>query len=435
MSSFDLAVGIDGTTMNAAAATVYGSLYPKVFTGSQHVAREGLEFDVSWDVLAPPTFVLEPPDDGAAIVAEHLSGARLRLLPEGVTTQHVVDLYVAELEDTTFQMHLSTMKMTVSGEGGSGTDDVTVTIYVHAESSAGVMSLKPVKAVGTTSNPVDDYFLNHVILPQAMEIASTVLSGVALPPLTFPGVSLTPPAMLVARDHVIALANLAGKPVPEPPFPSEWPSAPFFALMSDDAKLTIARVATSNINGKRLEKSGSVDIAIGDAGYSASAVLYDVRVSGGSAGGPDVRIDTPVTGNVNAGIEIGCTTFGINYDLLAAPNPSGTITLSIHGATVRATTTKLDTFVLLLKPTGNPVQWILSALTGPLLQVVTLAFSPLITKLLEGISFDVWVLPSIPIDVQGLHFVVTPVDVRLVTFGGMASIEGTARITDSPTGG
>lgn len=71
----------------------------------------------------------------------------------------------------------------------------------------------------------------------------------------------------------------------------------------------------------------------------------------------------------------------------------------------------------------------LSALTAPLLQAVTAAFSPLITKAFEGLSFPVTTLPSVSIDTSGVRLVVTPTDVHFATFAGLTSIEGTARIT------
>ena len=419
----DFTVGVDRPAMDEAAAAIYRQLYPRVFTGSKHVAKEGFEFDVSWDVKAPPRVVLEPPPDGRLVLHEHLLALDP---PAGVTREQLESAYAGVLEDTTFQLVMDDMTMTVKGEGGEGTTPCQVTVFVQADSADGTMTLRPVKAVGKTGNESDEWFLNSVILPAAMADAEQVLRGIALPALTFVGVELTPPAMIVASEHVVAMANLAGRPVPKP-VPEPWPDSPFFALMSEEAMLRVARNATASIAGTTFGKSGSVDIGIGDAHYGATAIAGAMEIW--PAGGMQYRFRAAITGNVNAGIKIGCTNLGVNYTLYAKPDPTGTISLAIDGTTVSARTTQLDTFVLLITPHGNPVEWLLSALTTPLLQVISAAFSPLITKLFEGIRFDVWRIPSIPIDTAGIHLTVAPKDVHFAQFGAQTAIAGTASIT------
>jgi hypothetical protein len=425
MSDWDIAVGIDAATISQATAAVYRQVYPSLFTGSRHVARDGLEFDVSWDVTAAPTVSLTPPPEGRSIVEEHLAALDV---PVDVSHEQLVDAYVAALEPTTFSFHAAAMTMTIAGDGEKATVPVQLTVYVQAESAAGTVTLRPLKATGTTPSPDDEWFLNNVILPEAMHIAQESLPGVQLPALQFAGVALTPPAILITPTHAIALAALAGRPVPTPPFPQAWPASPFFAMLSDDAKLRVAQAGTREIAGKSFGQRGSVNIGIGEAKYSASATIGGLSLSNAGSGAPTLRFNAPVTGNVNAGIEIGCTTFGVNYTLYAKPDPAGTIALELAGTAVSARTVSLDAFVLLITPDGGAPEWIISALTLPLLQIVVAAFSPLISTLLNGISFPVMTLPSIPIDVSGVHLVVTPAGARFQAFGGRTTIEGTATI-------
>lgn len=426
MSAFDLAVGVDGPTMNQAGSALYAQLYPRLFTGSQTISRDGLDFRVSWDVKQPPRFVLSLPERGAAMLRAHL---RELDPPGGVRHADLVDALAATLEQSTFQLVMPDVAMTVEGEGGSGTDQVAVTVVVQASSAGGQMTLRPLKATGATDNPSDQWFINEVILPQAMQMAGTLLGGVTLPPLTISGVQLTAPTMLVSQERVIAMASLAGKPVPTPPFPDSWPASPFFALMSEEARLAVARAGTAGIVGKQLGHTGSVDIGIGTAQYGATARIGALDLGLGSAGSSEYTFRGPVTGNVNAGVTVGCTTIGVNYTLYAEPEVNGTISLSIDGAKVRATTSHLAVFVLVIKPDGGVAEWILSALTYPLLQSVTAVFSPLITLAFNGIGFDVFDVPSFPVDVQDVHLRVVPTAVRFSSFGGMQSIEGSASIT------
>ncbi len=423
---FDLAVGVDASAMDAGAQAVYKQLYPKLFTGSQKVSKEGVEFTVSWDVRAAPTFDLTPPAGGEQILSAHLAlpgvDAHFPVAPEVVQ-----QALVATLQDSVFQMKFDDMTMTVAGGGSSGTDPLKLVVYVHASSAGGKLSLDPLKAVATVSNPSDEWFINQVILPDVLDKARQLLSSIDLPPLQYPGLSMTAPAMLVAEGHVIAMANLAGKSVPAPPFPSSWPASSFFALLSEEAKLQVAQNNTRNLIGKSFGKGGDINIGIGKVYYNASAHINSISLN--NAANNDLSFGGDIVGNVSAGIKIGCTKFGLNYDLYAKPNPTGTISLSIsRGRHVAARTSHLNTFVLILKPTGSPIEWILSAVTDPLLQAVTAAFSPLISQAFNGISFDVWEIPNIPFQYEGISLTAVPSNVAISGFGGMMLISGNVTI-------
>ncbi|MBX2828933.1 MAG: hypothetical protein KTR22_12275 [Flavobacteriaceae bacterium] len=425
MGNFDMAIGIDGTTMDQGSSTLYSKLYPKLFTGSQEIKLEGIEFKVSWNVKSAPTFTLSAPTNGKALLKAHLMGDAFRY---PVDTNTMVETYMSSMADSTFQMNMSDVEMTVSSSSHSATDKVDVTIVVEASSTGGKMTLNPIKATGKTSNPSDQALINAVILPQAMKMAGSILSGIDLPPLSFGGISLTAPALIVSDNHIVALANLAGKSVPSAPFPSTWPSSAFFALLSSDAKVEMAKLSTKYIEGKSFGKSGKLGFKIGDLHYNAKITMGALSIS--DAGPTSINFSSTGTGNVNAGIKIGCTNIGLNYDLYAKPNLSGNIGLSIvNSIDIQAETSNMNTFVLILKPTGNPVEWILSAVTDPLLQAITAIFSPLITKLFNGYKFNTGPLPSFPINVEGVSLTATPTNVSLGAYEGMMLASGNVSIS------
>ncbi len=425
MGNFDMAVGIDGNTMDQGSTTLYQKLYPKLFKGSQTITLEGIEFTVGWDVQSAPTFILSPPANAEALLRSHLMGMAAHY---PVDSKAMVDTYFTAMGGSIFQMSMADVEMTVSGGSNSGTDKVSVTIVVEANSAGGKMTLNPIKATGKTTNPSDQSLLNKVILPQAMNMARTILSGINLPPLKFGSVQLTAPALIVSNNHIVALANLAGKSVPSAPFPSSWPQQPFFALLSPEAKIEMAKMSTSYINGKQFGKSGKLGFKIGDLHYNANITMGNLTIS--DAGATSIHFSTTGTGNVGAGIKIGCSNIGLNYDLYAKPGISGTISLSIvNGVDIQAETSNLDTFVLIMKPTGNPVEWILSAVTDPLLQVIAAAFSPLITKLFDGYKYNTGPLPSIPINVEGVSLTATPSGVSLSSYNGMMLASGNVTIS------
>lgn len=427
-TEFDLAIGLDATSINSAATVVYTQLYPDVFTGKQSVSRDGLSFDVSWDVKTAPTFDLSPPANPTQIVADHLAQPRAqRHYPVAMPDIHVALL--AELGDQTFQMMMADVALTVSGDGSSATDPVALTIYVQASSAGGVLSLNPLKAVATTENPSDQWFVNTVLLPQAMTMAKTLLSAIDLPPLTYPGLSMTAPAIFVDDQRLIAMANIAGKSVPEPA-PGNWPPSSFFALMSDDAKIRVARANTASIIGHGSGKHGDFDIGIGKVYYSAEFEVASISFANDAAN--TLRFTGEIIGSASAGIKIGCTKFGLNYKIVCAPEPQGTITLSSDGKNkVVARTSHMSTFVLVLQPSGNPIEWILSAVTDPLLQVLTAAFSPLISQLFNDIEFDAFDVKPFPFDYKQVHLQVQPKNVQIGNFDGMMAITGEVSVVSS----
>lgn len=425
MSTFDLAVGMDSSSMDKASQVVYQKLYPTLFTGSQNVNYSGVDFSVSWDVQSSPTFILSPPSNSEVLLRAHLLHWQ-NSLP--VTKDAVTQALLTELQNNVLQMSMDNVVITLKSNVSSGTDLAKLVIYVQANAAGGTMTLVPLKAVGTVSNPSDEWFLNNVILPEAMKMAASLLQGIQLPPLQFSGVSLTAPDLIVTENHVIALANLLGQSVPQPPFSITWPTSPFFALMSEVAKVQVARQAVQGLVGKSFGHQGSVDIGLGEAYYTAQAMISHIDI--GDGGGADVSFAGVIQGNVAVGIKVGCVKFGLNYNLYAKPNPAGIISLSISGdKTLRATTSRLNTFVLVLEPTGNPVEWILSALTDPLLQTVTAVFSPLISSAFNGIAFDVYTVPSIPINIEGLSFTVVPQQVSLSSFAGLLALNGTVNVS------
>ena len=423
MSSFDLAVGIDGSIMDKGAKVVYQQLYPKVFKGSESITKEGVKFTVAWDIKAAPMFILAPPDNLSSMVQDHLAQPNSQdYYP--VALEEVHTALLSTLQDNLFQMQIDDMTMTVSNDDVEpATDPIKLVIYIQANSAGGKLSLIPLNALATVSNPSDEWFINKVILPEAMKMAKTLLSNIDLPPLQFPGLSMTAPVMFVADNHVIAAANVAPKSVPKAPFSLSWPSTPFFALLSDEAKLQVAKHNTRNLIGKTFSKEGNVDVGIGKLYYTAEAKIASLSLANDK--GNSLIFEGEILGNVSAGIEIVFTKVGLHYDLLTAPNPAGVISLSVsHNRKVSAKTSQLDTFIIVLKPTGNPIEWILSAVTDPLLQVITLVFAPLISNAFNDISFDVWDLPQITFKYNGVNLKLIPTKVVISSDQGMMSITG-----------
>jgi hypothetical protein len=412
VARFDAALGFDAATMNQIASVVYQKVYPALFTGQTTVQREGVNIDVRWDVKAPPTFDFSPIPNGVALVRAHLIAYQP---PPGVSRDDVRETLIQSLTGTTFVMKIPDMDLTLSSGGTHGSAKASAVVYVQVVVSDQKVSFVPLKATATTANPLDQWLINAVIVPQALKAAGQLFTGIRIPPLSYSGVTLGTSIVTVASSHILLMSMLAGQGAPDPSGFSP-PNVPIFAMLSGTLRQHAADSLSAHFS-HNFDKSGHVDVKIATASYRAHGTLRHLHLS--------VRSDpttfgfaAEVSGNAHAGVKVGCSDVGINYDLHASPNPRGDAAFSIRGTRLHAQIRHIDNFVLVLKPSGNPVQWLLSAVTYPLTQAVVAAFSPVITQALSGYGFDLVTLPNIPISVQGHTFTIVPSNLSTSDGGG-----------------
>jgi hypothetical protein len=423
---FDTCVGIDAASMDNIGAAIF-TAYPQLFNGRGTATEHGISVTVSWKVRTKPRFVLAIPINGRALLRAH---AMKWTPPEGLDKADAIEMVAAQLEATVFQMILDTVDITIEGTPPA-TDTATVTVFLQVETLGKTTTIKPLKAIGKSEHPDDDYILNELILPAALKMATTIADGFTVPPLDLIGVSLTPPVARVQDNRLMMFSNLAGKSMPAGPFTGPWPDKPFFLLLSDYARLQVAIAATHNFS-LPLQDSGSLNLAIATVYYSASALVSQVQVAAEGGGSPRLAFGASLYGNVNAGLTIACTRIGVNYDLKPAHPLNGVITLSIaSGHKVRGTVTQLAKLVLLLIPQGNVAEKILSAITYPITQALTAAFSPVITNALEGIAFDLWDVQAIHLAIGGVSLAIAPANLTIANAGSYLAIHGDIQVSAS----
>lgn len=396
MSAFDMAVGFDVATLNASVAAVYQKVYPQFFTGSQQVSQFGVDITVSWQVASPPTFVIPPQ------------------APSGTPV--------------TIQVLLSDVMLTVSSGSISASDTASVVVTIQVQATAPVFQV--VAATATCKTSSDTWLINQLIMPQAITLANTMLAEVTLPPLLLPGIQLTPPAVAVQGNQIILVANLAGAASPAPPTEQAWPASDFFVLLSNAASLALAKANTSDFAKTIGPIEGKISVKIGllhpSVSFGGTATLSNLQLSAGTAGATSFGFTVKFSGIVDAKLKV-VIDFHVEYRASANNGPSGTITLSTQGGNqIVASVSHLNDFIILLTPTGDVEAKILSAITYPVTEAALAAFSPQITKALEGTSFVVWTVPSIPI--QQLGLTLEPANLVLGTFNSLMSVTGSVNV-------
>jgi len=414
MSDFDVATSIDQNSMNAASTNVYQHIYPGFFKGSTSIDGS----TISWDVQAPPAFDLTNISDTRKKVTDHLRRHKFQA-PGDLDHDDIVDFFQQSVEPSSFKLNLPKVALTNEGTPAEAAFVVDCTI----NTAGGVLTLQAMKASFTTPDPSGwTKLIIQGILSEIMTIANNMLSGIDIPKISFEGISLTAPTVSVQANRVVVFFNLAGKPQPDIVNLS-WPNDPFFLYLSDEAKNAIGAAATKNLS-KTMNKSGSVGTSIGGASYHASAKISDINVSSAGSGTPTYNFSSNVSGGVGAKVTFLCIPIGVDYNLYAKPNPTGTINIGLNGTTISATTESVSPFVIVIDPTGSILEKILSAITDPILQAISAVFSPIISTFLRGITFDLGALPVIPISVSGYSITLSPSNMSLTSSNGYLAAVG-----------
>ncbi|GLF93253.1 hypothetical protein [Streptomyces yaizuensis] len=429
--TYDLAVGADVSIVNRVAEEVYGQLYPQYFTGSLPYDAGGTPTTVTWDVRTAPVFDLTSPAYSDEELRAHFtqgaagpSGAgRSVRFTEDEVAEHAAALG-ASLDGRTFQAVLHQVHVTV--DTGDGEDlvqgEVTVTVDIQASTSrSGLLTLNPVKAVASDSTEVQKVILDNVVLPAVLDQARGILSGIEVPAPDIPLLNLSAPVPVIQPEQAVAAMNLVEHGVPQPPFPDDWPTGPFFALIGTDTVQRITEAATAYLEGQSFPAGDSADFVVGTGYYQATIVIDEVRCEVLDTEVPTVSVQASVTGSGSAGIKWlwGGSTDAF-YDLRLEPDPTVTLTLSMSGTTLTATTDRVSSFDLEIYPHDDLVSiiasWVADALSSTLGGLVGDAF--------QGIAFTLGDLPAVTIDVDPVRLAVTPTDLSLGRFGDALSLQG-----------
>ncbi|MFI9722862.1 hypothetical protein ACIHFE_24920 [Streptomyces sp. NPDC052396] len=424
--SYDLAVGADAGIVNRVAEEVYGQLYPRYFTGSQPYDAGGTPVTVTWDVRTAPVFDLTPSAYSEAELRARFAEGGAGRFAEDEVAEYAAALRTS-LDGSTFQAVLRQVHVSVDAGGGDLVDgDVTVTVDIQASTSAsGLLTLNPLRAAASDTGQVQKVILDNVVLPAVLDQSRQVLSGIQLPKPAIPLLDLSVPVPVIQPQQAAAVMNLVEHGIPQPPFPDTWPASPFFALFGADTVRRIAEAATAYLEGKTFPAGDSENFWVGTGYYQATIAIHQVRCEIEDTEIPTVRVRAAVTGSGSAGIDwvVGGST-DVFYDLALEPDPTVTLTLSMDGTTLKATTDSVSSFDLKIYPHGDIVSviasWVANALSSTL--------GGLVGDALRGLEFTLGTLPAIPVDVDPIHLDVTPTDLTLGRFGDALSLQGDVTI-------
>jgi hypothetical protein len=121
---------------------------------------------------------------------------------------------------------------------------------------------------------------------------------------------------------------------------------------------------------------------------------------------------------------------GLNYDAQVQPSQVEVrFGLSMVHTTVKATIRNVAPFIVILTPTGNVSEQILSGVAWPLAQFIGAVLPPMATALINGYTFDALTLSPSTYAIEGEQVTVQPDNLSLSNFNDMLMIRGTVTIT------
>jgi hypothetical protein len=432
--SFDIAVGMSGDQLNAALAAVYDEVYPDLFTGSYQVEYAGLMFTVGIDVKEPPKFDLRPIAPAPALAreltarieAEPGAEAEPQGGPAGERGPGKDEIIAAVAEAyPSFTVVLPASALTFSN-GVTSTLTLTLTAYCYLENGPGPISFVPYSVTAPEQlDPVNNYFVQDIVLPHIKTMLTQVLAGVTIPPIEVANVPLSPPSIGIADDYVIAAANLASSGTPPPPdgsFP--WPSTPFFALLGPNLIQQLGVLAASSATNNFSDSGGGGDYWGGyDWEYGLSLTDPSPTIQDN-----DVEFAFTLRGTVSAGVHVAILSIDLGFNAYAEPDPRANISLSIDADQLVLVAQSVAPFTIFVTPNTVPT-WVFGWLITAIVNCVTVSLTPLITEFLKNIRLDSYAIPTYSVSVAGKNLRLTPVNLSVGNAGGMIGVAGNVTIT------
>jgi hypothetical protein len=287
--AYDVAICLGQQNLNKIAAAFYQrpGLRARLFRGSHATTLEGVQANVAWDVLQPPTFDLNPPSPAQWAAAIHATGASIA--PSA----------------NAFVLKLPALHVTLNSGPGPATDitkavDVICSVTLLGKS----VSLTPVGAVIdlSTASPIDQLIYKQILVPNLLAQLTMLMAGQHVPHIDFRGLSFGNAALLVEGGHVIGAAFLEGRSgVPDVQSLRSAPKAEFYVMLGRDALQKVVNDGVQPLRGQTDGVNGSANFGIGSAHYSASLRFDSLNA----------QIRSPTSLNVQAGVTLSASA-GVN---------------------------------------------------------------------------------------------------------------------------
>jgi hypothetical protein len=259
MNEFDVIIGMDAATLNQAIGRLYrrDDLRATLFRGSRTQSIEDTVFTVQWDLQAAPETVLESPAD---------RDWRMSITADGGTAHPVANAFYLKfprvrLVQSAPETHETTISARAICAAGTNGNQLNIQVIALLIDLSG-------------ASKTDQFFYKRMIIPEILNLATALLSGLTLPTLAFANIALTPPLIAIQSNRLLAFANLAERPL-SARSDGNWPNQPWFILCSPRLVQRIGDFAAGTVRGKTFNHPGHQNFEIGVASYRAAGIINE----------------------------------------------------------------------------------------------------------------------------------------------------------------
>lgn len=419
---FDVAVGVSQQQLDQCSAELFVKI-PDLFQGSG-TAPQFPGISMNWAATVAPTFNLSP--SRSTVEALHQQAAAA--FPNDDLQKQIPPAFFAQAigQNPAFDVMFPNLQITLTQSGGEKTVlNLDVTLSCLLSVSGNNLTLAATSATfKPLSDPMQQFFASKVVMPQLLVAANKGLAGLSIPPPDMPGIQLSPIAATVAGGAIIAVTNLISKGPAQIPDGYPWPNTNFFAMLSQDAMQAVTTAALGQV--KNYSGGGSVGTDAGGAEYHYSINVINPTIS---LQGTDLIVNFGIDGNVSAKVKVLWIPIGVNYDVLGGPSPQATCQLVPAGSnSMNIVARSLNAFTFLLKPSGNPWEWILSAITWPITEAIVAVVTPIVSTSLHNINFTSYNLPAYQVNINNTHLQFMPEATNVTSTGNnMMTITGSLK--------
>jgi len=421
MANADVIVAITQQELASVSQEIYSAAYPQIFTGNLSYSFQGMDFTIDWDVKAAPVFDLEPSATAkSAVTRALLDQARESNIVE-IDLQRLTLFLEQNVANCSVRLPQVVITIKTPALRDASLTLVDITAYCYVQITNNRVTVVPVVITAAQqSDPLYDVLVQKVLLPILKSLLAGHLTGMSLPSITIEGVAFSPLSASIENGHLVAAANLVAKGVPPQPEGVLWVTNGLSALLSQDA-LQAAAIVGIHQERSLLQDSGSSE-TLGWGYYWSYSVL---------PGTPEVALENtdlvltlPVTANVQGGGIVFWQQIGVNYNASVQPTPKAIFSVVVSGNQVHITFKSMSTVVVLLEPTGNVSQQILSWMLVGIANAVSASMSAAISTFVQNIKFPIVTIPSFSPTIEGVKFTITPSNLALSNFNGMLAVGG-----------
>lgn len=242
---FNIAAGVDNTTLNNIISETYKSLYPKLFKGSIKFDQHEIS-SVDFDINEAPTVSFISPTGSKTqlinVFENHEATIPLHLNTDEIS--QLADLMVPATFRTSASIKLSIDYPNNTPTTVGASLNTTINIQTSVEDGQDLFTVQVIAGTIATqpSNPTLDDVLNKALIPDLIQyLNKNILSPIKIPAIQYDKLRVSTPVPTIQSPDFVAYSAL-GNTQPDIPAASSWPANCVFAAVDNKVLMEMFKI-------------------------------------------------------------------------------------------------------------------------------------------------------------------------------------------------